>query len=410
MKKLSVLLILPLLLVLFSGCQASDPVAPPDPPPEGHEWVYCLTGRSSVNGYSFNFVYDEYGNLLEYIKTSDKGYVTKKVYDAQRNLLQDETIDGPVTYTYNENGDILSMKSHYNYLTYTYDEQGKVINRCYWNTDGTPRETYKYTYDENGTLISVRVYSGDETIPGHATEWDYDEQGNLLEEREYLDGEIYILDRYTYDDAGRILTEDTEVYGKPQSGSTHTYNAAGNEILMTMYLYEDGKYLEASSEWTYDKNENLLERKDIDWQGNVNLWVATYDKHGNQLTQNYTTSYGTQPHTTYIEWTYDSDGNMLSELRNLYGTTTYTTFVYDSAGRMIKKSVSYGKDSTQQAIYEWEYDYAGNLLTYTYSYDSTQQTTSYTYTRIAVPVEMVEKVRSEQAEILTSMDINDIWN
>ncbi|MBE6976118.1 MAG: hypothetical protein E7439_02835 [Ruminococcaceae bacterium] len=410
MKKLSVLFILPLLLLLFSGCQTADQDAaldaPTNPPPEGCVWVYCLTSRSSANGYSLTMVYDESGNLLEFAKNMDKGSVYKKVYDAQGNLLRDDTLDGTVIYTYNENGDVLTVKSSYNDVRYTYDEEGKCISWCFLNSDGTPRETYQNTYDEKGNRISVRIYNGDKTAPDSGTDWVYDDQGNLLEERRYLDGEVYIAFKYTYDEAGRLLTEDQENRGQPFTGSTYTYNAAGNEILRTSYLHENGQRYNSSITWTYDENENLLERKDIGWQGDVNLLVATYDYNGNKLTETYTNTYGTIENRRYTEWTYDHDGSMLSEYFDWSGFTSYTLFTYDRAGRITKKhSTSGSENNQQQFLYEWDYDSEGNLLSYSYPASETSRTTiSYTYTVIAVPIEMVEKVQAQQAEIWKSMD------
>jgi len=398
-------LILSLLLILFSGCEAETPDipadTPPDPPPEGHVWVYCLTERSSGKGYSLTFVYDEYGNLLEHIKTLDNGGTGKTIYDAQGNLLQENTNDGPVTYTYNENGDVLTAKSRYSDIKYTYDEQGNCISWSFLNADGTARETYQNTYDEHGNRTSMHIYGQGETTPGNSTEWDYDEYGNVLEERRYLNGELYLLYRYSYDQEGRILTEDTESYGQPKSGSTHTYNAAGNKVLTTRYLHEDGQYYESSSVWIYDENENLLEWKETSWHGDVSILVATYDISGNKLTETYTPSYGSK---RYAEWTYDTAGNVLSEYRDWYGIV-YTTFIYDHAGRLIQKHVYSGKNGSKQSQYLWSYDDAGNLLSFTYPvYESSPQTINYTYDRIAVPIELAEKVRAEQAAIWQSME------
>ena len=88
-------------------------------------------------------------------KLNDRGYISKASYKA--------ATAGSYTYTYDENGRILTETHTAGYdkynTAYAYDDKGMVISKVETDFDGTIIETY-YTYDYEGLTFTAEISDG----------------------------------------------------------------------------------------------------------------------------------------------------------------------------------------------------------------------------------------------------------
>ena len=198
--------------------------------------------------------------------------INKLVY-----FSDNENIDKNITYTYDENGTLLSQLTDRDgdgtieeNITYVYDKNGVVlINNKFLSRDNYTLIANKY--DENGSLISKQVnYDNDDQIDAFFT-YTYDENRNLLlvNWTDSLDKPyIKIIDYiYTYDKKGNILTYGID-NGMPGGGkpdgrinTQYTYKYDENSTLISekMVTHEDGRFpYNFTFEYTYDEAKNIL--------------------------------------------------------------------------------------------------------------------------------------------------------
>ena len=149
---------------------------------------------------------------------------TTYIYDANGNLLQEQTSYNEFSYTYDANGNLL--QEYFNGTldcSYTYDEKGRVITqtnvRGYENDD-----IYYYTYNSNDQIIKI------DNEYDHI-ELTYNQYGDITQKictgTERFQGggpykTIYNYS-YTYDEFGRILKEECFNGSEPWSSIIYSY-------------------------------------------------------------------------------------------------------------------------------------------------------------------------------------------
>ena len=172
---------------------------------------------------------------------------------------------GSVTDSYTFTGNSAQIASHsiaytgYNKtFSYTYDDNGNIISV----SDGT--NTVRYVYDSANQLIRENNQAGNFTYV-----WTYDDAGNILSRTEYA---------YTIGTLGTPLDTATYTYGDSQwgdlltayDGSTITCDAIGNPLGdgTWTYTWEHGRELASMSDgsttwsYTYDANGMRTEKTD----------------------------------------------------------------------------------------------------------------------------------------------------
>ncbi|WP_045520320.1 DNRLRE domain-containing protein [Neobacillus niacini] len=203
-----------------------------------------------------------------------------------------------------------------------YDSLGNyVIN----STDPNGKTVWK-SYDTLGNVTG-------ETVEGDTWNYEYDSNDNLTK---VLD-EYRRITTYEYDKAGNH-TETINANGKK---SVSTYNERNNITSFTDALGHSILY-------EYDLVGN--ETKIISPNGSV-----IENTYNNVDRKTATLHNGVRR----FEFTYDANGNLLTEKDLLTGVTT--TFVYDADDKLTVKSDSTGKKNL------YTYDKNGNLLTSTFS-------------------------------------------
>jgi RHS repeat-associated protein len=273
-----------------------------------------------------------------------------------------------VSFTYDTNGEELTMTDGAGTLTYGYDLVGRLTSA----TRGS--DAFGYTY--NGGQLQQRTYpdatvigygyNDDEqvnsiTADGQTTSYGYDPNGNLSTTT-LGNG---LTTNYTWDAANRLTNLANKQGSTVISNYAMTLDRNGNP---TQVVGPSG-----TTNYTYDTMNRVLTACQPTCTGTNNGVAYTYDYVGNRTTQ---TSYGsTSSTTTYrynadnqLCWAYvGTSSNACTSPPG--GATTYgydvngnqtsagsRTFTYDSQSRLLSSTLS----GTTEA---YAYDGVGNMLT-----------------------------------------------
>lgn len=111
----------------------------------------------------FKFKYDLNGNCTEL--SSDYGYIEKKVYDENNNLIKESITHNSLekfqyTYKYNDKNQKISELYDEGKTLYTYFEDGNIKDVIVYNKDGSieRKGNYIYHYDEHQNWIVEIAY------------------------------------------------------------------------------------------------------------------------------------------------------------------------------------------------------------------------------------------------------------
>ena len=186
-----------------------------------------------------------------------------------------------------------------------YDKDDLLIYKLVFHRNGFAAEWHEL--DSNGVVVK-RYERGEESDWVIAQERETDKDGNVIKYTRYdEDGSVYTIENYTYE-GGKLVKEEGE---DPEDGEI---------TLSDVYEYDaDGRLIKVTS-----------------------------------------SSYGETD--SYIEYTYDSAGNMIKENRvdiSDPGRNSYTTYEYDGNGNLIKKIPS--SKTSRSTVYT--YDEGGKLIT-----------------------------------------------
>ncbi|MGD9974247.1 MAG: RHS repeat-associated core domain-containing protein [Desulfatirhabdiaceae bacterium] len=270
-----------------------------------------------ANGYTWNWGYDERGNML---------------------FRYEPAIFSVTTFTYDENDNLLSMSNPLQETwQYAYDEKHNLIQR----TSPSGR-TEKMTYDSRGLVATAT------DAIGNMTEFAYDDFGNMTEKKDPQGN----ITRYAYDLLGFRKLSVTD------SRNNTTSYAYDNNDRLTRITHPDGTYQsniydccamtasidENGNMTSYERNAMLHPTKIINPLGHFktleynpnNKLIKTTDANGNSTQTTY--DLANRPVTTtdaaggVITTSYDGNGNMLSltdQQNKKY------TFTFDGSNRLL---------------------------------------------------------------------------
>jgi len=305
-----------------------------------------------INGteHISHYTYDSDHRLIAF--TAD-GTEVAYTYDAFGRLTAQTTQSGEDTlltesYTFKGNGQNTSVQIATNRLqansldvtySYTYDDNGNILSI----SDGT--NTTSYVYDSANQLIRENNQAG-----GFTHVWEYNNGGNILyrEEYAYTTGSVENLTptdtvTYTYGDSlgwGDLLTS--------YDGQTITYDTIGNPLSdgTWTYAWQHGRQLASMSNGTTTWNYTYNSESGIRTQRTNGTTTYNYIYNGSSLTQ---MTVGND--TLYF--TYDANGTPLTVTLN--GEPYY--YVTNIQGDVIALLNSAGNTAVS-----YTYDAWGNVL------------------------------------------------
>ncbi len=228
-----------------------------------------VTEIVTTSGTETGIITKAYDNKNQLISLSNdfNGNFTKEIlydYDGVGNRISMIADGGNISYTFNENNQMISIKNKYDEETvYEYDESGRRIKKTFDNGIYAT-----YVYDESGNLLSLIYYINyNNTVYLLAKFlYSYDKNGNKVSKEEILPslvGMDTIVIEYEYDDLNQLISERIE------DGSTteYVYDEDRNRSIKIV----DGDTIH----YTYDSDGRLLSTDSITniWDDNGNLAV-----------------------------------------------------------------------------------------------------------------------------------------
>ena len=267
-----------------------------------------------------------------------------------------------ITYSYNENNQLLTANDANGTCTFTYDEHGRMrTQKDIWGltltfsydaadrltqVDDSLSGTRTYTYDTADRVTTITFSDGSAQLRGDFT---YSNRNEVTD-----------IKRYT-DTAGTTLeSESVLAYNDGGSVTTITHkNGGGTTLDSFVYQYDStGKVTQETSNgdptrnYTYDATDQLT-------GDGTNTY--SYDLNGNRTLAGYSTTTGNRL-TTDGTWnyTYDDEGNRNTKTK--ISNNEYWTYAYDNSNRLtdVKKYASNG-GALQQEV-KFSYDVFGNRI------------------------------------------------
>ena len=374
--------------------------------------------------------YDAAGNLTAV--TDGNGYTTAYTYNALKKP-QTMTIAGAdgidantVVYQYDPMGRERLKTDSSGVTEYTaYDNQGRVLEKTVskageeaatqqfaydlngnkrFETDGNGHTT-EYTYDAFNREISscITVTDTEGIQRQHQTAKTYDQNGNVLTESKGIsgaDGTALYTEQFIYDAQDRLI-ERRNQYGQTVELLEYDKNGAQRYSYTPVYDETEQAYQYKKKEFVYNENGQLINTIDAaghsvkqtyDGQGNVktehdgnSITKYEYDVL-NQLAAVYAAKKtngafdmenGDFVYELQAAYTYDRNGNMLTQTNGKGETTAYEYTAQDQLRRMVDPGGKAADGS--YADYKTEsYTYYPNGLMQTKT-DRNGTVTSYTY-------------------------------
>ncbi|MGE4418104.1 MAG: hypothetical protein AB7D26_12825, partial [Marinobacterium sp.] len=335
-----------------------------------------LTSVSDPNGHTTQYVYNGYGDKVQQI-SPDTG-TTSYTYDSAGNLIGETDANGQQThYAYDALNRLIEIEDPYDpsqTITLTYDDPNASYGIGQLTNITGPNTNISYDYTARGLKASVtHVLGGIAQTIGYG----YND-ADVLSSITYPSGRVVLFQR---DAVGNIESISTVQGGVTTTLANSITHAPFGPV--SGLTYGNGLTLTNTYDSQYrltDTQVGQLLDRNYSFNGNDDITGINQEVTG-QLVFDYDPlrrlEYAQTP-STILSWTYDSNGNRLSETA---GQSVDTYYVDSWSNRLLEVSGS------TQSIYT--YDANGNVLSkggLSFSYDrynsltSVSGTVSATYT------------------------------
>jgi len=279
-----------------------------------------------------NFVdFGKFGQYwLENIEQELEEYMISYIYDNENRLIETNYPDSnQVLYSYDNNGNLISMTDSTGTSTYMYDELDRLVS----STDSFGKQVeYGYDIVDNRTSI---VYPADFILSAKTVTYTYDKANRLDKITDWLSR---IWD-YNTDGAGRI----TELVYPNGIKKQQTFDDAGR---LTSLIYKDSADANLITySYTQDDQGNPIK---IDETGTLEPDISAMLKKTSYSYDSDSRLISTDTSNSYL---YDNIGNVISRTKE--GTTT--DFVYDFENRLVSQV-------TDSSMVQHVYDGRGNRI------------------------------------------------
>ncbi|MCI8541609.1 MAG: LysM peptidoglycan-binding domain-containing protein [Erysipelotrichaceae bacterium] len=302
-------------------------------------------------GHTNVYVYDAFGNRIEWIKNDDTSIHYE--YDALGNKIKENGI----TYTYDERNNLIEITNEQGTITNRYDAFHQIIE----TTDTLGQQIY-YVYDNNQNLIHKRY-------AGIQVDYGYDELGRMM----YVSKDGTNIAQYTYNHRNELITIQ-----QGEWNTTKTYDDLGRVTSQLTKKQQESYY---HAQYRYDANDNLIEEtingltntyeynaydeliESVKYKDNIaNKTTYHYDLDGNQITQS------NQDGTKTVKY---NDENQIEQIITKEGITYLS---YDENGNLAKVKHADGQSDTYTYNeFNQLTKYQQGDLIYTYRYDGQKE-------------------------------------
>jgi RHS repeat-associated protein len=289
------------------------------------------------NNRYITLFHDDKGNITSVHDNHDR-MVT---YSYRKNMLikVSDVLGNQTSYEYNKASQLTKVTAQNKHILIDYDKSGKVASVLNSKGEGS---RFKFRFDRTKKLYYVQITSTQGfkretwfTKEGEARLVKID--GKTIQRIEKQGNKIFITD-----EAGFITTKEFDknenlikIEYPDRSVKSYEYHPKFNK--RTKEINELG----IITEYAYDKNGNMILKKEAKGTSSERITRYSYDDAGN-LTK-----------TKNTTMTYDAFGNMTSQT-DAEGYTTKLS--YDSSGNLTRKQDPKGN------IWIYKYDLAGNLV------------------------------------------------
>ena len=348
--------------------------------------------------YKYEQVYDENGNVTEYIyyDYKDNEWIPSSKqeceYDENGNRIT------KIDYKYIESKWMISSKTEY-------DKNGEKISKTDFYFKNNKYNYYcKYEFDKNGNWhaeITYR-YKDNEFVPHHKYEYEYDEKGKKIKEihYEYINNEwvtvsksklingnmltefvIHTKDNqldskyeYEYDEKGKKIKEIHYEYINNEWVTVSKSKLINGNMLTEFVIHTKDNQLDSKREYKYDENGHAITR--IDYNYKENKWIPSskyeeeYDNCNKIISQHYYKYKDNEwIFDAKTEYKYDDSASIISSTSFEYINDEWVvvTKFKEINGKMCKYLDIRTVDHKFKEKYEYEYDDNGNKITAIYS-------------------------------------------
>ncbi len=325
--------------------------------------AYCVPGFSNVS-YQLEFKYDPVGNVTERVLRGTSGFTNeireKYAYDSMNRLVSVSNDLADAGYSYDSAGR-LSAKTCGNgdVARHSYDLESRLTSLAISN--GTASiANWQYSYNDMGMVLAI-------TSAASSAQYTYDAIYQLTGES-YSAGTNSQIASWVYDEMGNRLS-------RAQEGQTNIYQYdADNELTWMSVSTADAvtvsgsvepgpssnkwynTWAQANGQWArVSTNDGSFEISQVPvQQGSNAMTVTVTDVSGNTSTQIVGFTKQTLVSSTFF--TYDDNGNMVSDTKWSGGQTATNVFSYDMENRLT------GVTSNGMTVLECWYDATGRRI------------------------------------------------
>ncbi|MEN6314698.1 MAG: DUF1308 domain-containing protein [Clostridiaceae bacterium] len=268
-------------------------------------------------------------------KTDRNGNTSNYVYDCHGRLVSGTAGGVSITYTYDGNGNQLTMADSTGTTVRTYDALNWVLTKAVPNIG-----TSTYGYDIISGVEAGCIKETATDPKGNVTEKVYDKAGRLW--KVSADGQITTYEYYANGSRKNVIYP---------GGAREDYTYYNDGLLWTLTnKNSDGTVLDSYS-YEYDAAHNQTQKTD-----GKGITTYTYDALNRLLTV-------TEPAGKCTTYAYDAAGNRISETTVLGANTTATTYTYNNQNCLTGTTTKLNNITTEALAYG--YDNNGNTLTVT---------------------------------------------
>jgi len=324
----------------------------------GYDARGLLTKIDYPDGKGFTIEYDSVGRRTRRI--GHDGYTLDYGYDAGGRLesLSNSLSQLLVQYSYDAAGRLMrEVKGNGTFTTYTYDSVSQVVALTNYASEGVVQSFFNYSYDSNGNRLSMNTDTG-------ITTYEYDAL-NQLTRVVYPSGRWAT---YAYDASGnRTEVKTSSTSTSYSANSLNQYTQVGGA---TLFYDADGNLTnrtDAAGTTTYEYDiQNRLVSIVTPAEGTFRY---SYDALGNRVTAIHDTVTNSYLHDPIglvdVTAEYDSQGLLIARYDHALGLVASTEvggsrsfYSFDALG-----STRHMTDAEGVVINNYEYDAFGELVT-----------------------------------------------